>query len=401
MKGEVRLLMAITACCPLGLTAQGITAITNPLDSLGNFKASTVFEVWLPSAHDPVVYDVRLTENAAKADSLLPCEYLIDWHMDTPSGPVSGFSAYYDGHHYRYRGDRLQEYHMEWDATPFMPRRFGTSSGKGVQHTAQFADLLPSLISGNIKDMENDSNFIYSVHTDTLISGNRVRSIEGVRKTNGYDGAEFTYIFDYVTGRPLSIELNNNPGSISEQLVTVKYSYADDGIHPDTINERTLMALYPEIFEKCRESNFRIGNLPGQQMLSFTAPTVTGERYAHQRGEGFRVPTIIAILDTSTGDPRTLVSEIRQGIAALPFDAEIIWAFTSSNIDDIVETVGHEGRLGEYVLMNAHALARDTGVTAFPALILSEKDGTVKDIILGYNNDMSSLVIQKMALMRH
>ncbi len=106
-------------------------------------------------------------------------------------------------------------------------------------------------------------------------------------------------------------------------------------------------------------------------------------------------------MDTSTGDPRTLVSEIRQGIAALPFDAEIIWAFTSSNIDDIVETVGHEGRLGEYVLMNAHALARDTGVTAFPALILSEKDGTVKDIILGYNNDMSSLVIQKMALMRH
>ena len=136
-------------------------------------------------------------------------------------------------------------------------------------------------------------------------------------------------------------------------------------------------------------------------MLSVTEPTVTGEQYAHQREEGFRVPTIIAILDTSTGDPRTLVSEIRQGIAALPFDAEIIWAFTSSNIDDIVETVGHEGRLGEYVLMNAHALARDTGVTAFPALILSEKDGTVKDIILGYNNDMSSLVIQKMALMRH
>lgn len=69
----------------------------------------------------------------------------------------------------------------------------------------------------------------------------------------------------------------------------------------------------------------------------------------------------------------------------------------SNNVDEI-EAIVPGLRIGEHLLMSAKPLARDCGATSFPTLIICRADGTVADIVLGYNNDMTSVVIQKAAL---
>ena len=53
---------------------------------------------------------------------------------------------------------------------------------------------------------------------------------------------------------------------------------------------------------------------------------------------------------------------------------------------------------GEHLLMSAKSLARDCGVSAYPVTIITNDDGIVADVIIGFNNDMSSSVIQKAAV---
>lgn len=345
-----------------------------------------------------MVYDVELYSTPAPGDTLSPCNYLIEWTMPTSSGVAGGFSAYFDGHHYRYRGDRLQEYHLTWDAVPFSPKLAG-SSGPGVQRAAQFADLLPDFLAEKLADMQQDSTYRYKVTPDTKVDGVNSRVVTGVRQIGGLDALEYTYVFDSESGMPRSIDLDNNPGSISEQIVTVTYTPlpAEDF----TLDEQALIERYPEVFEKYRESNFSIENLPGNPLPEFSSPTLTGERYTHHRTDKFRVPTIVALLDTGVGDAAGVVRNVRAAVERLPFDAEVIWAFVSNKAEDIEEAVGPEGRIGEYVLMGARALARDSGAATLPVIILAGSDGRVADVVIGDNKDLTSVVIQKMALMPH
>ncbi len=70
----------------------------------------------------------------------------------------------------------------------------------------------------------------------------------------------------------------------------------------------------------------------------------------------------------------------------------------SNKAEVIEETVGFGARQGEHTLMNARALARDAGVSAYPSIVLTDASGNVTDVIIGFNNNLASDVIQKMAL---
>ena len=50
--------------------------------------------------------------------------------------------------------------------------------------------------------------------------------------------------------------------------------------------------------------------------------------------------------------------------------------------------------------MSAAPLIRDCGAASLPTVILVGTDGIVKDVIIGYNNDLASDVIQKMAVVQ-
>ena len=131
MKGKSRLLMVLAALGPLGISAQGIADVVAALEKTGCYEANASFNVSLPQSDKDVVYEVSLASAPAPAATLSPCSYLTEWGLETPSGTVKGFSAYFDGHHYRYRNERLQEYHMDWDSIPFMSRgNHGSDEGQ-------------------------------------------------------------------------------------------------------------------------------------------------------------------------------------------------------------------------------------------------------------------------------
>ncbi len=107
---------------------------------------------------------------------------------------------------------------------------------------------------------------------------------------------------------------------------------------------------------------------------------------------------MIAFLDSDQGDPAATAQLIRNGIDQLPRSIDTIWAFTDNNADRAIDAIGTM-RPGETLLLNCASLARDCGISATPVLILVNTDGTVNEVIIGFNNNLDSIVIQKAALL--
>lgn len=386
--------LAILSVYPLGLQAQGIDDVISSLKSINHFDATVDYSV-LMSLQDDVDYTLHLKSWNAPADTLAPCDYLIDWKVATPDGESTGFSAYYDGNVYNFRGDKLLEYHYDSNKSLFQARGMGAASLPGVQRRAQFSELLPQFIAEQLDEIKNNPDYRYIIHTDTVINGTNRTAIDGTMTMSGQVMKEFLYVFDKA-GMPVMVNMENNPGALAEQSITATYTYSPDTAAHERINEDILRGIYPEIFDRYRESNFAIENLPGQRLPGFALPTTTGERYSRMLGDKFRCPTVIVMLDAKGAFSSPTVSAVRSAVDSLPFNSDIIWAFSGNNVDDI-EAIVPQIRVGEHLLMSAKPLARDCGVTSYPSIIVCRADGTVADIVLGYNNDLSSVVIQKVA----
>lgn len=369
--------------------------IADRMADIGCYADTCRYEVLLASLSQPVSYDISLESNAAPADTLSPCDYIIRWALHSPSGLSAGFSAYFDGAHFRFRDKRLQEYHAEWNSEPFAP---GGDTARGVQCQAQFAELLPQFMARRFRAMAADSSYIYTV-TYGRDNGHEAVIIDGVQRYAGYDGAEYTYVLDAATLMPRRIELENNPGQIGEQSIVVTYGNASTG-GQCAIGMDALMASESEAFEKYRESTFTLESLPGRMLPEIAAPTTTGERYLHLRGDAFAAPTILAFLDSSVDSTPAVVNTVREAVAMLPMQVDVIWAFLDHRADD-VEAVILRPLPGEHLLMHATGAARDCGTgTSTPALIFVNADGSVSDFVNGYNQDMLSVVIQKASVLK-
>lgn len=384
--------MVLAALSPLGLQARGIADIVSSLRNGGDYHSKVNYSVTLPQNNADVVYDIDLTGLPAEGDTFAPCRYVIDWTLDTPSGPVSGFSAYFDGNHYRYRGDRLQEYHLSWDSIPFK----AGSRTPAIQNMAQFVELLPAYIAADLERMEADGAYRVTVRPERIFNGSQVLPVTAVMTVGGEDVMEVEYLFDSATLRPVRYSKESNPGSITEQTIMAVYTPAVGEI-PPVLDEGTLMEAHPEVFEKYRESNFRIENLRGLPVPEFALPQPDGGRMIHHRGERFKAPTVIALLDPTTGMNRDVINALRGAMDQLEIPAEIIFAFTGTNSDavhEIVPTVRH----GEHLLLNARSLVRDCGAASLPVTIIAGEDGVVKNVVLGLNNELGDIVLQSVIL---
>ena len=394
MSGKIRLLIAVLISYPLcGMSAQGIRDIVDRLQSIECYRATVDYQV-LMSLQDDVRYSVDLMSKSVPGDTLIPCEYVIDWKVNSDESNAKGFSAYFKGNAYAFRGERLVEYHHEREPQQFMNRGIGAASIPGVHRQALFINLLPQLIAEDLEEIMTSPDYVYKFHPDTVVDGHRSKAVEAVMTMGGEVYREVLYAFDYDSAMPLFSEFENNPGALAEQTITSRYTYPQEKASCTDKIEENLREMYPEIFDKFRESNYAIENLPGQRMPSFALPTTTGERYVHHAGDGFRTATLIVLIDPKSTFASKTVESVRQGVSALPYNADIIWAFISNNTDEI-ESVVERPDVGEHLLQSAKSLARDCGAASFPVIIFSEKDGTVKDVIVGFNNDMSDIVIEK------
>ncbi len=368
-----------------------VDVLLERLAGLQDYSASATYSVLLPSAENEIVYDVEL-QSAAPTDTLSPCGYLISWSVNAPTGKSAGFTSYSDGNHFSYSDERLQEYHFDNDSLPFVTGR------GGVQRNARFASILPAFIAGEIGRMTADSAYTFTFNPDACYSGHSAVRLDAVESVKGYTARELSYIFDAMTGSPLRISVESNPGSISEQSVTVDYGVPLASPVAD-FSEATLISLYPDVFERFRQGSFRLENLPGTAMPGFSMPTPTGERYTYHRGDPFNRPTVIAVIDPEVASASSTVQSIRDAVNALPSATDIIWAVKSRHIDTIEQLLGYGLREDETILTGANSIIRDCGITAFPAMIFIDKTGTIKSVHIGANKNLAEIVMQKVALM--
>lgn len=377
-------------------TTPSIVEITKRLDSLSSYSSRAKFSVSMPQLVEDIVYDVSLQQDDTHDDPLGSKSYLIEWSLksDTREGG-EGFAAYFTGNHFRYSGERLQEYHLEWDSIPFKPEIIGSRS-QGVHRSVQFFNMLPQAIADELRRITTDSAYNIVFHADTLISGRRLTAVDAVMLQDGMTAIEAEYVFDPVSLLPLRIHLENNPGSISEQTVHIEYLASADTTLL-TINEQMLIDRHPDVFSLYRESNFSIENLTGQRLPGFALPTTTGDRYSRRSGDPLRTHAIVALLDASGMFSPRVIDHLREAVDRLPVNADLIMAFADNNVDRI-ESVVPMLRPDEHLLMSSSPLIRDCGAASLPTILLVGQDGIVKNVIIGYNKDLTSDVIQKMAL---
>lgn len=367
-----------------------LPVLENRLAGLEDYYATAKYGVLLPSADEEVVYEINL-QSSPSDDGLSPCNYFISWSVDTPSGKSEGFNTYWNGNHFRYSDERLQEYHYDNDSTSFL------ETGGSVQRQARFANLLPAFLSEEIQKITTDSAFTYKFMPDTRYSGTPAVRIDAVETMRGYTVREMSYIFDAVSSKPLHISIESNPGAISEQSITIDYKDAT-GDRLENYSEDTLIGLYPEVFERFRSGNFRLENLPGTAMPQFSFPTLEGGRYTHLRGDKFEHPTVIVVIDPDVASAQRTVDDIRHGVNSMPAAVDIIWANNSRHTDSIEQLIG-KSSVGETTLVGAGSIIRDCGITAFPAIIFVGTDGIIKSVHIGANKNLEEIVMQKTAVM--
>ncbi|MCH5220070.1 MAG: hypothetical protein J1F20_05815 [Muribaculaceae bacterium] len=344
-------------------------------------QAHVRYEVLLPSAADPVAYDIELTV-VNTPDSYSECAYLIDWKLPRGNKLSQGFSSYCNGDHFRYRDSRLQEYHVVEDSIPF------TADGGGVARNSQFADILPPFIAKTIAAMANDSTYTYSFDEPRGV-------LSGSRTVNGYDALEFTYTFDTATWLPLEIDFVYNPASISEQFVNAKYTWSDVAGDCPSINEEYLMERYGDIFEKYRTSNFKADNLPGTAMPTFSYIVPGAGRMSHSRGENdLAQPVLMSFIDSDVASTPQALAAVESALQAVPFNVTGVYVFRDGNKPD-------DASLTESlpVVNGEDSLIRKCGITVYPTFLLINTDGTVSSVIQGVSTDLISDLSQSMMLL--
>ncbi len=387
------MLIRYTALCTLLAVALQATASDVPtpgeiaarLGGCKSFSADARFEVWLPNAGDPVEYSILLlSSDNGGADTLSGFDYLIDWTLTRAAGESRGFSAYFGGNHYRYRDGRLQEYHYTDNPAPFAP---DGDLRKGVQSQAQFVNLLPGALADELRMMESDSSYTYKVSER---DGNV--TIAGNQSINGNEVRTFKYTFSASDGMPRRLDIDTNPGQISEQSMTVEYTYGC-AQHELPHSEDALMKLYPEEFARFRQNDFRLEKLPGQSLPEFSVQAIDGGRMTHHKSDTFDAPVVLLLLDSNAGNPEAVLGAVRNSVELYPGTVQQVTAFVDNRLEDVEGVCGRPLQ-GERVLYGARALARDCGVTVTPTLIFVSSDGVVENYIQGMNKNLGNEVLE-------
>ncbi|MDE6093460.1 MAG: hypothetical protein K2F61_01605, partial [Muribaculaceae bacterium] len=102
----------------------------------------------------------------------------------------------------------------------------------------------------------------------------------------------------------------------------------------------------------------------------------------------------------SVSSTPTTIKAVRDGVASMPFASGIIWITLSSRADDIDAVIPGGVRPGETLLTGGRNVLREFGVTEMPSVVVANPSGLVSDVIVGFNKDLQSDIIEKVALAR-
>lgn len=364
-----------------GLHARSLDSLASALAAMSGYSAEVEYAVTLPQAEEDVVYRVELIQPSDNPES-----YLIDWSTQTPGGPLSGFTAWFDGNFYNFRNGKLQESHPGWGPQTGADRH-------SPQNSVQFASLLPTRIAAELQTMAADT----AQYTLTLTEKADALTVEALRHRRGITDAELRWTFALPAMTPLSFSADYNPGSISGQQIYARYSACGSpSINPgEPLDEAALKSLYPDVFANCRQSNFAIENMRGRQLPAFSLPLAGGNgRYTRDSATApLDGPTAVVLINPDAGLSPRLVTDVREAVARLPREVSVLWACVSKDPEAISGLLG-ENRRGETAAMAAGGLALECGAASLPVIMVCESSGSISNIIIGVNNQLRDDVIQ-------
>lgn len=359
------------------MSARGIDDCVDALAKMPCYRAQVTYSVTLPQAQDDIVYTVDLAQDPEDADG-----YLIEWSVMSPSGPVSGFTSWFNGDFYNFRNHRLQELHRQWDPET-------VSGPRAAQNSAQFASLLPTRIAAWLGEER-------PVAQSSVAAENGRITYNETWETQGEVGSTITWVFDAESMRPLLFMADYNPGSVAGQQVTAEYSYADTLVPLQApLSETFLHTRFPDAFDKYRESQFAIENMRGLPLPAFSLPRLDGGRLARQASDSFRAPTAVVLFDPESTLAPELISTLRAAIDRLPVNGEILWAAVAKNPESTVGLLSPL-RDGETAITGAAPLAADCGVAALPVVLVCGPDGRISNLVIGLNQTLQTDVMQMM-----
>lgn len=334
----------------------------------GYFSADVDYEVWYPGSEDPVEYSVSLLQQPSATDTIFPANFLIISELRTRQVCDTSFSAWFDGNFFRFKADRMTEYHLS-DSVPF---------DKDIVLNDNLSSLLPAFINRSFREMEADSAYSFAVTEEK--EGIKVK---GSESRMGYTVRNFEYIVSN-DSLPVSLEITNNPGEISETVFSAKYSYPSEPTAAP-LSEEYLMNLFPDEFRLFRPGSFSAASLVGRFLPSFSLSIDGRNRLEHNRADGFLSPTLFVVLDKYSPE---IISKVRE--TTKEDSINIVYAFIKKRSDYPEEI--ELPRPNETYAFGASSFARNAGIDRYPTLLFCNTDGIIENISFFENNCLLNFV---------
>lgn len=375
-----RFAFAATALClAAAFTVRAdVKALADRLSDIKNYTSQVRYEILQPDADEPVSYTITLTSADSPTDTLAPCKFLIEWALQRDGSDLQGFNCYVDGKIYRYRDRHLTHYAFETDSMIFL------ASG-GLQNKLQFTDLLPVYIAERLRSMASDSTYILTFNDSAC-------TISGAQTAFGCEGMRFTYEFDPQSKLPVKSEFIFNPGEMTEQTVTARYTQSSL-MRAAPFDEKNLCEKYPELFDiSNQQAGGNTAKLKNTLFPTFTYTRKRGsERLAHTRGQDdLQAPTLLVCFASGSTD-RILnsVDTFRDALRKRNIRCNVIYIIDN---DDVCENIVPSAT--EYFILHPESVMERNGLTAASTLVWLDKSGKVMDVVENFtekSDDLSAL----------
>ncbi|WP_455499084.1 peroxiredoxin family protein [Coprobacter sp.] len=376
-----------TCCIPIFSQTDFVSQIISRLDQIKHYKGEALFRVTLPMTDEEVEYRLNLKYQKNPVDTLYGYSYLIDLTSDTnPS--INGNFIYYDsGNYYNFSNQRLREYHAEENPAPFFNKTNKQNELPSIQRSGLFTEELPMEIASRLKKYINNPENDIHLYPDTLIDNRKCDALYIDEYMNGEIIRSAFYVFDSKSGIPIFKEVENNPGHLGSQTVTVKYISSDikSPFSKDFFSEENLMEQKGNIISPFRNNYFKAKNLTGKIAPSFSLPLLNSEE-RFDPAEYKNQFLILAFVDT-TG---SFCKNALECAGQLSHNKNLTWAtLLSEKASDELIQYQQQNRLPGIVVCNAQNIAARYGIANYPTLFVISPDGKIISVQIGYDPDLS------------
>lgn len=229
-----------------------------------------------------------------------------------------------------------------------------------------YISLLPAFVESQIAAIRADS--ASSIEERRQADG--AVYIKGETRSGDYVVREFSYTLT-PAGLPSEIEIITSPDQPFESSISANYTYPGV-LEAGQIDRAYLESQFPEVFAKFSQENFGLKSLEGEPLPSFSLPGANGNRITHQRGEGFREPTIFIAAED--------VLDIEE-----PVGFDVVYIVENNRLDEFDSS--------KSIAMNGRSFFRDCGIKSPAAAIVCSEKGIVEKICEGSNKDIEKFVL--------